>query len=147
MAPASDRAAPAPAGGRRQARERALGLLYEAETKGMAPSQVLAELPVAPDAFAAHLVAGVEEREGEIDGLLGRHAIGWRVARMPAVDRSLLRLATFELIDGGATPTGVVISEAVELAKQYSTEESGRFVNGVLSAVAVEVRPEPSASG
>jgi N utilization substance protein B len=127
-------------GARRQARERALGLLYEAEAKDAAPSLVLADLPVAPDAFAAELVSGVESRRAEIDALLSAHAIGWSVDRMPTVDRSLLRLATFELLASPRTPTGVVISEAVDLAKQYSTEESGRFVNGVLSAVALEVR-------
>ncbi|HLH46995.1 MAG TPA: transcription antitermination factor NusB [Acidimicrobiales bacterium] len=131
----------APTGARRQARERALGLLYEAEAKGVPASTVVAELPVPPDAFAAELVLGVEARAAEIDGLLARHAIGWAIDRMPAVDRSLLRLATYELLDRGSTPTGVVISEAVELAKQYSTEESGRYVNGVLSAVALELRP------
>ncbi|HET9070860.1 MAG TPA: transcription antitermination protein NusB, partial [Acidimicrobiales bacterium] len=72
----------------------------------------------------------------------------WSVDRMPAVDRSLLRLATFELLGRPDTPTGVVISEAVDLAKEYSTEESGRFVNGVLAAVAAEVRSDgPPAAG
>ncbi|MDG6938571.1 MAG: transcription antitermination protein NusB, partial [Nitrososphaerota archaeon] len=66
---------------------------------------------------------------------------GWALERMPAVDRSLLRLATFELLGRPDTPTGVVISEAVELAKEYSTEESGRFVNGVLAALAAVTRP------
>jgi N utilization substance protein B len=75
-----------------------------------------------------------------VDELVGRHAVGWAVGRMPVVDRSLLRLATFELL-GDVVPTGAVISEAVELAHRYSTEESGRFVNGVLAGVAEELRP------
>lgn len=136
------------AGVRRQARERALGLLYEAEVKDDAPSGIVADLPVAPDPYAVALVEGVEAHAAEIDRLLAAHAIGWSVDRMPAVDRSLLRLATFELLGRPDTPTGVVISEAVDLAKEYSTEESGRFVNGVLAAVAAEVRSDgPPAAG
>ncbi len=128
-------------GSRRQARERALGLLYEAELKGEPPSGVIAGLPVVPDPYAVAIVEGVEVNAAEIDRLLGEHAIGWAVERMPAVDRSLLRLATFELLGRPDTPTGVVISEAVDLAKEYSTEESGRFVNGVLAALADRLRP------
>lgn len=93
-----------------------------------------------PDRFAAELVEGVEQRSEEIDALLGAHAIGWSVGRMPAVDRAVLRVATWELLARADTPTGVVISEAVDLVKAYSTDESGRFVNGVLSAVAGAVR-------
>jgi N utilization substance protein B len=129
------------AGGRRQARERALALLYEADAKDVRPGVVVAELPVVPDEFVVALVAGVEERTVEIDALLATHAIGWTVERMPVVDRTLLRLATFELIGRPDVPTGAVISEAIDLAKQYSTEESGKFVNGVLSAVAAATRP------
>jgi N utilization substance protein B len=126
---------------RREARERALSLLYEAEAKGASPDEVLADLPVRPDAFATDLVAGVGARAGEIDEIIARHAIGWALARMPAIDRAVLRMATYELLARSDVPTGVVLSEAVELATAYSTEESGRFVNGVLSAVAAEVRP------
>jgi N utilization substance protein B len=129
------------AGGRRQARERALALLYEADAKSVRPGAVIDELPVAPDPFVVALVCGVEEHAAEIDALLAEHAIGWSVERMPVVDRTLLRLATFELIGRPDVPTGAVISEAIDLAKQYSTEESGRFVNGVLSAVAGATRP------
>jgi N utilization substance protein B len=125
---------------RREARERALSLLYEAEAKEIAPAQLLADLPVPPDAFAATLVAGVGERLDEIDALISKHAIGWALERMPAVDRAVLRLAIFELIGCEDTPTAVVLSEAVDLAGGYSTDESGRFVNGVLAAVADEVR-------
>ena len=126
---------------RREARERALSLLYEAETKGVDPAVLLAELPVAPDAFAAALVAGVGERQADVDALISAHSIGWAVDRMPVVDRVLLRLGTFELLARPDVPTAVVISEAVELAGQYSTDESGRFVNGVLATIAAEVRP------
>jgi N utilization substance protein B len=129
---------------RREARERALSLLYEAETKDVSPAELLAELPVTPDAFTTALVAGVGERGTEIDPLISRHAIGWALDRMPAVDRAILRLASYELLDRPDVPTAVILSEAVELAGSYSTDESGRFVNGVLSAVAAEVRPVPA---
>jgi N utilization substance protein B len=126
---------------RREARERALSLLYEAESKQVEPSVVLAELPVVPDPFVVDLVRGVEARQTEIDTLIADHAVGWTVDRMPVVDRALLRLGTFELIARPDVPTGAVISEAVELATEYSTEESGRFVNGLLATIASIVRP------
>jgi len=131
-------------GARRRARERALELLYEAETKDLSPTCLLAELPVAPEEYASQLVLGVERRGEEVDGLLGRHATGWTVERMPMVDRCVLRLAAYELLDEPEVPTAVVLDEAVALAKAYSTEDSGRYVNGVLSAVAGEVRPDGS---
>jgi transcription antitermination protein NusB len=125
---------------RREARERALGLLYEAEAKGITPAEVLRELPVAPDPFAAAEVAGVGTCLPRLDELIERYAVGWAVDRMPAVDRALLRMAVWELLERPDIPTGAVISEAVELAKTYSTEESGRFVNGVLGSIAGAVR-------
>jgi transcription antitermination protein NusB len=127
-------------GSRREARERALSLLYEAEAKDITPAAVLEELPVAPDAFAAAEVAGVGECLGRLDELIGRFALDWTIDRMPVIDRTLLRMAVWELLERPDIPTGAVISEAVELAKTYSTEESGRFVNGVLGSVAAEVR-------
>jgi N utilization substance protein B len=126
---------------RREARERALSLLYEAETKDLPPAALLAELPVPPDPFASKLVVGVGERSREIDRLIAEHAIGWALDRMPAIDRAVLRIAVYELLALDDVPTAVVLSEAVELASSYSTEESGRFVNGVLASVAAEVRP------
>lgn len=127
-------------GARREARERALGLLYEAEAKDLTPAEVVAALPLEPDEFAAALVLGVGEHVDEIDAVLARFARGWTIERMPSIDRALLRLAVFELAHRPDVPTGAVISEAVELAKQYSTEDSGRFVNGMLSAIAATVR-------
>jgi N utilization substance protein B len=131
---------PPVAGPRRAARERALLLLYEAEAKELTLGALLAQLPVRPDPYTEELVLGLQAARDRVDELVGRHAVGWAVGRMPVVDRSLLRLATLELL-GSVVPTGAVISEAVELAHRYSTEESGRFVNGVLAAVAEEVRP------
>ena len=133
---------PAAAPTRRQARERALSLLYEAETKGVEPSDVLASLPVEPTPFATDLVSGVGEHLDEVDGYIRRFARGWALERMPALDRALARMGVYELLHRPDVPTGAVLSEAVELAGRYSTEESGRFVNGLLAQIAREVRPE-----
>ena len=122
--------------GRREARERALELLYEAEIKDTSSVELISALPVAPDAYSVQLAEGVVEHRVEIDELLRDHARGWSLERMPAVDRALLRLATYELLHEQEVPVGVVISEAVELASEFSTDDSGRFVNGVLSAIA-----------
>lgn len=118
-----------------------MSLLYEAEAKGCAPlGDVLDDLIVEPEPFVADLVAGVSLHREEIDGLIGRFSRGWTLARMPVVDRSLLRIATYELAHRPDIPVGAVISEAVELAKQFSTDDSGRFVNGVLGQIAASVR-------
>jgi len=127
---------------RRDARERALGLLYEAETKGVSGAEVLADLPVAADDFAAALVTAVDEHRERIDGLLTEHARGWTLARMPALDRAALRMGTAELITRADVPTAVVLNETVELASRFSTDDSGRFVNGLLAKIATEVRGE-----
>ncbi len=132
---------PEPAGSRRQARERALSLLYEAESKDVAPAAVLAALPVEPDAFAVEVVTGVGLHMGELDGLITGYAKDWTIERMPALDRALLRMGIFELLHRPDVPTGAVISEAVELAQRFSTDESSRFVNGMLARIAEAVRP------
>jgi N utilization substance protein B len=129
-------------GTRREARERALSLLYEAEAKGASPAAVLTDQVLAPEAFAADLVAGVEEHQAEVDGLIRQFAKGWTLERMPVIDRTLLRMAIYELGHRPDVPTGAVISEAVELAKRYSTDDSGKFVNGMLSRIAKELRTE-----
>jgi N utilization substance protein B len=139
---AEDRAGAAPGEGpRHEARERALALLYEAEMKQLATGEVLQALSVAPDPFTVALVEGAARHEERIDALMAGAAKGWEVERMPVLDRSILRLATYELIAEPEVPVAVVIDEAVELAKQYSTEFSGGFVNGVLSTIARQVRP------
>src|SRR5918995_735370 len=121
---------------RREARERALGLCYELETRGMDASAVLDEQPAPPDAYAIELVRGVDEHRVEIDALLAQYSEHWAVDRMPAVDRALLRIGTYELGWGAERAPGVVINEAVELAQEYSTKDSGRFINGLLSRIA-----------
>ncbi len=122
-----------------------MGLLYEAHAKGLPAADVLAGLPVEPDPLAVELVEGVDSRRDEIDGLLGAQSRGWTLERMPVLDRTLMEIAVFELLSRPDVPTAVVIDEAVELAKRFSTDDSGRFVNGVLAAIAKKVRaPEPA---
>lgn len=127
---------------RRAARERALELAYEAELRGMTAAECIAGLPVAPDEYAGRLVLGAEEHRDEIDRLIGTYSEHWTIERMPVVDRALLRLGVYELNWEPETPTAVVITEAVELAKAYSTKDSGRFVNGLLARIAAAVRED-----
>ena len=127
-------------GSRHEARERALSLLYEAESKSVTPDEVVADLPVEPDPFTAVLCQGVTEHGIEIDETIQRYAKNWDLARMPALDRAILRIGVFELAHLDDVPRNVVINEAVELAKRYSTDESGRFVNGMLARIADELR-------
>ena len=131
---------------RREARERALGLAYELDQRAVDADVVLSGLPVAADAYAERLVRGVDAHSEAIDALLVEYAQHWTLERMPVIDRTVLRLATYELVYEPDLATGIVINEAVELAKQYSTKDSGRFVNGLLSRIAQVVRDEPSES-
>lgn len=128
-------------GSRREARERALSLLYEAEQKGSSPDEILSGLPVPAEEFVADLVAGVGAHRDEADELIRRFAKGWTIERMPVIDRTLLRMGTYELGHRPDVPTAAVISEAVELAKRFSTDDSGKFVNGLLGRIARELRP------
>ncbi len=126
---------------RREARERAVELLYEAETKSIHPQEVVAALPLQPDAYALELAAGVADHQIEIDHVLNRYANRWPVKRMAAMDRMVLRLGVFELATQLDVPPGVCLSEAVELGGRYgSTDDTPKFVNGILARVAEEVR-------
>lgn len=125
---------------RTDAREQSIMLLYEAEQRDMSPMELFADRPVAAAELTAMLVEGVDTRRVEIDACIVENARGWVLERMPALDRAVLRLAIFELMVRDDVPTAVVIDEAVELAKRFSTDDSGRFVNGVLAAVAKQVR-------
>jgi N utilization substance protein B len=138
----------APAGTRAAARRRALDILYEADLLGRPIAEVLArhrDDPEAgpPDAYTLELVGGVERLLPELDRRIGAASEHWTVERMPLVDRNLLRLATFELVERPEVPTAVVLDQAIELAKLLSTADSGRFVNGVLGQVAREARGVP----
>jgi N utilization substance protein B len=125
---------------RTEARERALALLYEADAKSADPIELVAALAVPPDPLATTLVEGVAREQARIDELITRYLRGWTIERMALVDRLVLSIATFELLGRPEVPTAVVIDEAVELAKRYSTEESGKFVNGMLSSIAADAR-------
>ena len=127
---------------RRAARERALELAYECEQRGLSAAQLLAELQVDPDEYARRLVEGVDNHRDEIDALIRKYSEHWALERMPVIDRALLRMGTYELGWMPETPTAVAITEAVELAKQYSTKDSGRFVNGLLARITEDVRPD-----
>jgi N utilization substance protein B len=118
-----------------EARDEALVTLYEADQRRQDPDT--AEL----SRRAAEMVAGVWGERGSLDEAIGDTATGWRVERMPPVDRNVLRIALWELRNRPGTPVPVVISEAVRLAKTYSTARSGGFVNGVLAKLAGERRP------
>ena len=123
-----------------QARERAVELLYEAEIKGVTPMAILEAQVVVPDPLVEELVGGTGERLVTIDALLSTFAVGWPLERMPIVDRTVMRLATYELLARPDVSVAVIISQAVELAKSLSTADSSRFVNGVLASVARNVR-------
>ena len=126
---------------RSDARERALYLLYEAQAKDISPADVLEVQIVAPDELTALLVRGVVAHRDVLDVAIAARAEGWTLARMPVLDLNILRLGAFELAERPDVPVAVVINEAVELAKRFSTDNSGRFVNGVLSALVPELRP------
>jgi N utilization substance protein B len=126
-------------GARHKARKRALDILFEADQRGEPIDSVLADRAARGDAaanpYTQTLVAGFVDHRDEIDALIEEHAVDWSLDRMPAVDRALLRLATFELRWGDEVSPAVAIDEAVELAKELSTDESPGFVNGVLGRI------------
>jgi N utilization substance protein B len=133
--------------GRRRARRLAVEILYQADITGESPGDVAMAWRESgrdvPERSLA-LVRGVDEAIARIDELLGTHSEGWVVSRMSVVDRAILRTAVYELIEG--IPAAIAINEAVEAAESLSTEASGRFVNGVLGAVARDLEArEPTA--
>lgn len=127
---------------RRDARRRAIDILIQADLTGRPPEVVLGELKSLGEkipTFTEELVRGVAARIDELDRLIGEHAEGWTVARMAVVDRTLLRVACHEMLHREDIPVGVAIDEAVEAAKELSTEDSGRFVNGLLGRIGREL--------
>ena len=126
---------------RREARRQAIDILYQADVTGADALGVMSEWEAAGRTvaeFARELVSGVTARRSKIDELLERHAQEWTVERMAALDRTILRVACYELVYRDDVPTGAAIDEAVEAAKTLSTEDSSRFVNGILGAIARE---------
>ena len=128
---------------RRKARKRALDVLYQADLRGQQRAEVLSDyierleepkpqyLP-----YTVTLVEGVEAHAERIDELLASYAEGWTLERMPVVDRNLARIAVFELLYNDEIDAAVAITEAVELAESLSTDDSPRFLNGILGRIA-----------
>jgi N utilization substance protein B len=133
-------------GHRRKARELAIQILYQIEMKGSEPKEVLdlfwKSEETLPDVrqFTTELVEGTYRNRKEIDQLIERHSIHWRLSRMAAVDRNILRLGIYELLYLHDVPTSVTLNEAIEIAKKFGTEDSSAFINGILDNVAKEVR-------
>jgi N utilization substance protein B len=131
---------------RRRARQRALQILFLWDSRRPSVEDAInqyydalySEEKPERDPFVDNLVQGTVEHIQEVDDRISRHAEHWRMERMPAVDRNILRLAVYEMTRGG-TPAPVTIDEALELARKYSNEESVQFVNGVLDAVRREM--------
>jgi N utilization substance protein B len=137
-----------PVGRRRQARELALQLLYELDVRGeVEPGPVIdafwhrREAPDEVRSFADTLVRGVKAHQPKIDELIQRFAEHWELDRMAVVDRNVLRAGIWELLWGVDVPPIVAINEALEIARRFSTEESTRFINGLLDRVRRELCP------
>jgi N utilization substance protein B len=134
---------------RHRARELALQWLYQWEVGGLdlddvfkADRQVELQPPdEARDRLAEALVRGTAAQLAEIDPLIAEQAHGWRIERMPIVDRQIVRLAVYELRSEPETPHAVIINEALELAHTFSTDEAVKFINGVLDGIRKQVRP------
>ena len=124
---------------RSKARKRALDVLYESEVRGLPVGGTLADRVADNDPpvneFTVALVEGVAEHIDSIDDLLSAHSVGWTLDRMPAVDRNVLRIGVYELLWREDIPDLVAIDEAIELAKSLSTDDSPRFINGVLARI------------
>lgn len=134
---------------RNKARKRAFQILFEAEQRGVAPKTAMADWirlartddrqPPVTD-YTMQLVEGFEAHAERIDELLSSYSVGWSLDRMPVVDRNVLRLGTYELLWEDDVPDAVVLDEAVQLAKEFSTDESPSFVNGLLARL-MELKP------
>jgi N utilization substance protein B len=141
---------PAPMGTRRKAREMAVQILYQMEMKESEPKQVFdllgnsfwEEQKATPpmQEFTIGLVEGAYRNRMEIDQQIEVHSTHWKLPRMAAVDRNILRLGVYELLYLNDVPTNVILDEAIELGKKFGTVESGSFINGILDNVAKEVR-------
>ncbi len=153
-------------GKRRLAREMATQMLYQSEMGGSSPGHVLQRFDLAdylhePGAdpelrrrlvheafdYARRLLMGVHEHRAEVDQLIRGQADHWRIERMPPVDRNILRMAVYELLHEPETPHLVVVDEAIEIAKKYGSEQSGRFINGLLDGIlrTQNLTPSPGA--
>ncbi|MFJ5234815.1 transcription antitermination factor NusB [Kitasatospora sp. NPDC088391] len=140
------------AAARSKARTRAFQILFEADHRGVSPERVLADwiarardprpdegIPQVAE-YTMQLVEGYSQHARTIDDLIATYAVGWTIDRMPIADRNVLRLGAYELIWEDGTPDAVVLDEAVEIAKEFSTDESPAFVNGLLARF-MELKP------
>lgn len=131
---------------RSKARKRALDVLFEADQRGLAPLELLAARIAEPGTeaslpqYSVELVEGVIAERDRIDELIATYSHGWTLERMPAVDRAVLRLGTWEVLYNPDVPDAVAVNEAVELARALSTDDSPTFVNGLLGRI-VELKP------
>jgi transcription antitermination protein NusB len=129
---------------RTKARKRALDILFEADVRGLSSLEVLSQrrtqAEVALNPYTVDIVEGVFAHVADIDELLQQYSQGWTIERMPAVDRNLLRIGVWELQNSSDVPSPVVISEAVSLAADLSTDDSASFVNGILGRISTVVQ-------
>ncbi|MFH1502972.1 MAG: transcription antitermination factor NusB [Candidatus Eisenbacteria bacterium] len=134
---------------RREGRELALKLLYREEVTGLTDHAVPDLETADPKSleFAELLVGGVRDDSDNIDAAISAASEHWEISRMGAVDRSIIRIGVFELIHRPETAVGPIINEAIDIARKYSGDECGRFVNGVLDRIARDVRGDPDPSG
>ena len=115
-------------------------LLYEAETKTVSVATVIDELPVPPADYASRLALGAADHMDRSDVLIRQFArADWPLERMPMLDRIVMRMAVYELLEEHDVDRGVILNEAVELAKRFSTDDSHRYVNGMLTSIANEL--------
>jgi N utilization substance protein B len=124
---------------RRAARTKALQALFAIDLGRMDPQQAVieiatADLPAQEAGFVRQLVLGTTAVTSELDAIINKYAVGWRLERMAAVDRNILRLALYEMLYCPEIPSNITINEAIELAKIYSDEEAGKFINGLLDS-------------
>ena len=133
---------------RRSGRELAFKLLFQIDLSGANPGEVFEVAREGSEAsstvwvFAIQLARGTWEKHAELDAIIEKYASGWTLERMANADRNLLRLALYEMVYRDEIPTSVSVNEAVELAKEYSTQDSPRFINGILGAYLREKKPE-----
>jgi N utilization substance protein B len=125
---------------RRKARKRALDFLYEADIRGATALTLLADRPaeeLSQGDYVRELLVGVEEHLVKIDELITTYAQGWDMDRMPAIDRNILRIALFEILWLSNLDDEIAVSEAVEIATELSTDDSAKYINGVLGRIVI----------
>lgn len=139
---------------RRLARQAALEILYQCEIIGCSPKSIIdRQSSQQPEKtipqFCVRLLSGVEANQEEIDGLIAKYSENWVLERLPPIDRNILRIAIYEMVNEPSIPISVSINEAIELAKKYGSADSGKFVNGVLghAAISLEERDKGLSNG